>query len=187
MTREQFKQTLSDKCKDMGLTDKAIEELVNLGFEGITEETSDEDVAKKVDSIVPFAKAMQGEITRKMQKKAEPITQPKTSDEIPDWAKTMMEKVDALSKENAELKASSERKARSEQITAKAKELGIPEYLMKRMSIADDADFVKELTDFKQDLVNAKLMPESTAGELGSSDQQLQEDAKSWVEGLPNK
>ena len=39
-------KTLQDKCKDFGLTEKAIEELAQSASEGLTDESSDEDIAK---------------------------------------------------------------------------------------------------------------------------------------------
>ena len=63
-------KTLQDKCKDFGLTEKAIEELAQSASEGLTDESSDEDIAKVADSLVPYAKMMQGEITRKTRKQA---------------------------------------------------------------------------------------------------------------------
>lgn len=63
----------------MGLTEKALGELVELGSEGLADDASDEDIEKKVDSLVPFAKAMQAEITRKTQKSNQPRSNlPKT-------------------------------------------------------------------------------------------------------------
>ena len=54
-------KVLQDKCKDFGLTDKAIESLAEQGSDGLNDETSDEDIEKKADSLVPFAKLMQGD------------------------------------------------------------------------------------------------------------------------------
>ena len=194
---------LTSKCKDMGLTEKALGELVELGSEGLSDDASEEDITKKVDSLVPFAKAMQAEITRKTQKKQSTTKQStedgdgdgegenKGGDQIPDWFKSEMQKRDKqlqdLIKENETLKANESKKSRAEQIAAKAKELGIPDFLMKRFSIADDADIDKELTEYAQDLVNNKLMPKDSAHELSSSEDAMKADAKSWAEGLPNK
>ena len=66
--KKKFRKLLSEKCKDMGLTDKALDDLVEIGAEGLADDASDEDIAAKVDSLVPYAKAMQGEITRKTQR-----------------------------------------------------------------------------------------------------------------------
>lgn len=193
---DNFKKLLSEKCKDFGLTDKAIEELAKIGSDGIDDNTSEEELAKKVDSLVPFAKMMQGEITRKAQKQQPKPSKENKSEEgkgededdtVPNWAKKLMKQVDDLRKENEDLRKADETKARSASIAAKAKELGIPDFLMKRVSIADDADFVKELTDYKQELVNAKLMPAESAGEMGSSDDQNRKEAEDWAASLPNK
>lgn len=193
---------LTGKCKDMGLTEKALGELVELGSEGLSDDASDEDIAKKVDSLVPFAKAMQAEITRKTQKKQSTTKQStedgegegegegKGGNDVPEWFKAEMQKRDKqisdLIKENETLKANETKKSRSEQIAAKAKELGIPDFLMKRFSIADDADIEKELTEYAQDLVNNKLMPKDGAHELSSSEEAMRNDAKAWAESLPS-
>ena len=192
---EKIKRLMSEKCKDFGLTDKAIDDLAKIASEGIDENTSDEEVTKKVDSLVPLAKAMQAEITRKTQKQ-KPTPKPKEEgkggeddedDDVPNWAKRLQSEISELRKENESLKKQDEAKARQSSIAAKAKELGIPEFLMKRVSIADDADFEKELTDYKQELVNAKLMPAESAGERGSSEEQNRQEAEDWAASLPNK
>jgi hypothetical protein len=193
---------LTGKCKDMGLTEKALGELVELGSEGLSDDASDEDIAKKVDSLVPYAKAMQAEITRKTKKKQSTTKQStedgegegegegKGGNDVPEWFKAEMQKRDKqisdLIKENETLKSNETKKSRSEQIAAKAKELGIPDFLMKRFSIADDADIEKELTEYAQDLVNNKLMPKDGAHELSSSEEAMRNDAKAWAESLPS-
>ena len=63
--KKKFRKLLSENCKDMGLTGKALDDLVEIGAEGLDDDASDEDIAAKVDSLMPYAKAMQGEITRK--------------------------------------------------------------------------------------------------------------------------
>lgn len=193
---------LTGKCKDMGLTEKALGELVELGSEGLSDDASDEDIAKKVDSLVPYAKAMQAEITRKTKKKQSTTKQStedgegegegedKGGNDVPEWFKAEMQKRDKqisdLIKENETLKSNETKKSRSEQIAAKAKELGIPDFLMKRFSIADDADIEKELTEYAQDLVNNKLMPKDGAHELSSSEEAMRNDAKAWAKSLPS-
>lgn len=193
---------LTGKCKDMGLTEKALGELVELGSEGLSDDASDEDIAKKVDSLVPYAKAMQAEITRKTKKKQSTTKQStedgegegegegKGGNDVPEWFKAEMQKRDKqisdLIKENETLKSNETKKSRSEQIAAKAKELGIPDFLMKRFSIADDADIEKELTEYAQDLVNNKLMPKDGAHELSNSEEAMRNDAKVWAESLPS-
>ena len=206
--KKKFLQFLSEKIKDMGLSDKAVNELGELGSAGLSDTSSDEDIKAKVDSIVPFAKAMQGEFTRKVQEAKQSQQNQQQSQyggpngkggegdnasnqAILDQLKAMQQKYDtelaSLKSENANLKAAEAKKVRDGEIAAKAKELGIPDFLMKRFSIADDADYVKELTDYKQELVNNKLMSADDAGEKGTAEQAMKDAAKSWAESLPNR
>lgn len=205
--KKKFLQFLSEKIKDMGLSDKAVGELVELGSAGLSDTSSDEDIKAKVDSVVPFAKAMQSEYTRKVQEAKQSQQSQQQSqqggqgseggegkggndDGIPDWFKAIQkgydDKIAALENENSALKAAKTKETREAEIAAKAKELGIPDFLMKRFSIADDADFVKELTEYKQELVNNKLMSAADAGEQGSAEAAMKAEAKSWAESLPN-
>ena len=66
---KKFLDLLKDKTKDFGLSTKAIEDLAEQGGEGITDETTDEDLEKQADFMARIAKSMQGEVTRKMQSK----------------------------------------------------------------------------------------------------------------------
>lgn len=202
-----LRKALADKCKDFGLTDKALDELANLGSDGITDETSDEDITKKVDSLVPFAKAMQGEITRKTSKSQSKKTTSATGEEgegegegdkgkaegkeIPSWMEEYMkpikESLNNLKSENAALKAEKAASERRNLIETKAKELGIPAYLTKRLSFADDADIEAELKSYKQELVSNNLMPKDAALESGKVEDAMKSDAKTWAASLPNQ
>jgi len=195
--KQKFLEILKDKVKDFGLSEKAIDELVEMGIEGLTAESSDEDFTNNAEKLVPFAKMMQREITRKTSKKT---IDPKPSegegkkgegegkgDEMPAWAKALQESVDALTKENAELKASAKANERKQAITTKAKELGIPSYLVEKMTFADDADINAELTDLKQKMVTENLLPKSATIEKGTEEAQMKADADSWAKNLPDK
>lgn len=193
--KKKFKTALSEKCKDMGLSEKAIDELTELGIKSLKDDASDEDITKAVDSLVPFAKAMQGEITRKMRKPQQSAEKPSEgegegegakSGEMPEWAKGFQAKLDALEKENATLKAEKTKTERATLIAEKAKKLGIPDYLMKRVSFADDADIDKELADYKQELVTNNLMPKDAASEKGTKDEAMKAEAKAWADSLPS-
>ena len=162
--KKKFRKLLSEKCKDMGLTDKALDDLVEIGAEGLADDASDEDIAAKVDSLVPYAKAMQGEITRKTQRPKPQSKKPQSTaegedeggneDEAPEWFKPFQKKLTDLETENAALKAE------------KAK---------------------TTLADYKQELVTNNLMPKEHAHETGSSKEAMEADAKAWAESLPNK
>lgn len=63
-----MKKALVEKTKDMGLSKKAIDDLIEIGINGLDEDATDDDIVEKVDSLALIAKAMQGEVTRKTQK-----------------------------------------------------------------------------------------------------------------------
>ena len=186
---------LQAKCKDFGLSEKAIEDLATSGSEGVTDETSNEDIEKKADSLVPFAKLMQAEVTRKSQNK-KPVEKsaedPKggNSETEPEWFKTYKaeqeKQLKELKDENAAMKLEKSKAERGAAIAAKAKELGIPAFLMKHISLADDADVEKELTEYKQELITNNLMPADKANIISSSEQAAKDDAKVWANTLPN-
>lgn len=193
--KKKFRTALSERCKDFGLTDKALDDLTELGIKSLKDDASDEDITKAVDLLVPYAKAIQGEITRKTRKTTQSAEKPsdgegkgegeKSGEEMPEWAKGFQAKLDALEKENATLKAEKTKTERAALIAEKAKKLGIPDYLMKRVSFAEDADLDKELADYKQELVTNNLMPKDATSEKGSKDEAMKADAKSWAESLP--
>ena len=185
-------KVLQAKCKDFGLSEKAIEDLATSGSEGLKEDSSDEDIEKTADSLARYAKLMQAEVTRKSQKKVveEKTQEDDKSSEEPEWFKNYkaeQEKaIKELKDENAAMKLERSKAERGAAIAAKAKELGIPDFLMKRFSIADDADIDKELMDYKQELVTNSLMPADQADILTSSEQAAKDDAKAWANTLPN-
>ena len=158
-------KVLQAKCKDFGLSEKAIEDLATSGSEGLKEDSSDEDIEKTADSLARYAKLMQAEVTRKSQKKV--VEDPKPQDDEkgndePEWFKNYKieqeRAIKELKDENAAMKLEKSKAERGAAIAAKAKELGIPDFLMKHFSIADDADIDKELTDYKQELVTNSLI-----------------------------
>lgn len=197
-----LRKTISELCKDMGLTDKALDELAEIGSQGLADTSTDEEIKKAADSLVPYAKLMQGEITRKTSKRNQTPKPKKKGDEdegdgdddkeglaalIREQLAPLKDEIDALKGENASLKAEKAKGERAALIAAKAKELGIPDYLLKRIAIADDEDYAKALADFKQDLVNNNLMPKDAASVRAGTDEQMKAAAKSWAESLPDK
>lgn len=194
---------LQDKCKDFGLTKKAIEDIAETISEGVSDEASDEELEEKANSAVPYARLMQAEVTRKAQKQVvkkkfindsdgdgDDSTTKKADDDQPEWFKKFKAETDkkltALEAENENLKAEKQKAERSANITATAKRLGIPDFLMKRFAIADDADIEKELTEYKQDLITNQLMPSTEASITSSSEQAAKDDAEAWAKKLPD-
>ena len=117
-------------------------------------------------------------------------TTSKADDDQPEWFKKFKAETDkkltALVAENESLKAEKQKAERSANITATAKRLGIPDFLMKRFAIADDADIEKELTEYKQDLITNQLMPSTEASITSSSEQAAKDDAEAWAKKLPD-
>lgn len=202
--KKKFLSALEIKCKDMGLTKNALNELTELGAKSLKDDATDDDINAAVDSLVPFAKAMQSEITRKTSRKPSTTQSTDTigeggegestttggeigSEEMPAWAKTMQSQLASLTAENAAFKADKAKAERAATIAAKAKSIGIPDYLVKRMTFAEDADIDAELTSFKQELVNNNLMPKGQAHEGGSTDAQDIADAEAWAKTLSNR
>lgn len=195
--KTKFKKALSEKLKDMGLTEKAIDDLVEIGCEGLKDDASDEDINQKVDLLVPYAKVMQGEITRKTRK---PNHQTKTTEEvevegeqdakiasiIAKQLAPLTQSINDLKAENEALKAAKAKGERDAQIAEKAKKLGIPEFLLKDRTFPEDADLDKVLGDFKNDLVSHNLMPKGAAQETGKIEDQMKADADAWAKGLPD-
>lgn len=184
---------LQAKCKDFGLSKTAIEDLCKSGSEGIKDDASDEDIEKIADSLVPYAKLMQAEVTRKAQKPKPVATADETSEEKngedePEWFKKYKTSTDKkladLETENATLKSEKSKAERTALINSMASKLGIPSALMKHFTLGDDADVEKELTDFKQELITEKLMSADEADITSSSEQAAKDDAEAWAKSL---
>lgn len=196
--KKKFRKVLDEKCKDFGLTPKAIDELAELGSANLKDDASDEDIAAAVDLLVPYAKAMQGEITRKAQGKQSTTQSVKEGKEegndktdMPDWFKEWKESNDsriaALEKENSDLKAEKTATERAKTIAEKAKKLGIPDFLLAGRTFAEDADIDKELAEFKQQLVNHNLVQKGQTHGSATSTTQMTTEEDAWAKSLPDK
>lgn len=198
-------KALSERCKDMGLTSRALDELTEIGSEGLANDASDEDIEKSAIALSRYAKLTQAEITRKTsgkRNKQSSSNNTQSSNEGDEGDNTTTandiqamidarfkkydERVLALESENAALKKEKAQAERSATIAEKAKKLGIPDYLVRRMSFADDADIDKELEAVRQDMVNNNLMPKSAAHESGKIEEAMKADAQSWAKSLPS-
>ena len=204
-------KVLQDKCKDFGLTDKAIESLAEQGSDGLNDETSDEDIEKKADSLVPFAKLMQGEVTRKTQKQTpKPKTKPSKKEgeeeeeeeevdetQMPAWFRTYKKQNNAaikkLTEENESLKAEKKTSERKSHIADLAKKAGVSEKMMEAQIAlheayeeGDDESVNKALAAIKQVSVSENLPSADEANILSSSEKAMTDDAKAWANSLPD-
>lgn len=206
--RAKLLEQLQTRVKDMGLTAKGVDDLVAVGVKQLTNESTDEDVAKVADSLASFGRIMQGEITRKTrptqsqqpksEKKEEQAAEGEVSRtnsaaatdaiaKLSEQYERLASQLQKMQAENETLKAEQAATERAAHIQAKAAELGIPDYLVARLSLSDGADVDKELTEFKQELVAHNLVPKEAAQEVGRATDALKDDAKSWAAKLPNR
>lgn len=116
-------------------------------------------------------------------------------DEEPAWFKAYKqqqeERYNTIKTESDTLKAGKAKSERANLITAKAKELGIPEWRMKEgFVIADDAD-EKAIGDYlagvQKNLVTAGLEGKGSGFPMSTPETQGKELARAWAETLPDK
>ena len=83
--------------------------------------------------------------------------QPQPSEEVPGWAKALIDSNKKLEDRLAQYESERSQATRAQQISAKAKEYGIPEALVPMLNIAEDADLDAYMKDAKQTFINAGL------------------------------
>lgn len=83
-----------------------------------------------------------------------PQPEPPNPDDTPAWAKALIEQNKTLTEKIALIENKSTLEQRTAAIGSKAKEYGIPESLVKRMNVPEDADLDEYFKDAKQDLSN---------------------------------
>ena len=166
-------ELLTAKCKDMGLSEAALQQIAGIASNGLEENATDDVIAERVKQYEPIMKAMQSEATRWAQSKHQPPTpptppQPKPNEDEP-WRKaledmetkyagTLKTQSDTIAQLQAQL-ATSERKGL---ISAEMKKLGLTDADMEFVSIPADADVAEYLGKYKQSLVDRGLKPADT-------------------------
>lgn len=166
-------ENLKAKCKDMGLSEAALEQIAGIASNGLEETATDEAIEERAKQYVPILQAMQGEATRWAQKKQEPPTpptppartQPKP-DEAEPWKAAIAEiekkyagVMETQNNTIAELQAKLAASERTGVIAAAMKKLGLTEADMEFVSIPADANIDEYLGKYKQSLVNRGLKP----------------------------
>ena len=166
-------ENLKAKCKDMALSEAALEQIAGIASNGLEETATDEAIEERAKQYVPILQAMQGEATRWAQKKQEPPTpptppappQPKP-DEAEPWKAAIAEiekkyagVMETQNNTIAELQAKLAASERTGVIAAAMKKLGLTEADMEFVSIPADANIDEYLGKYKQSLVNRGLKP----------------------------
>ena len=166
-------ENLKAKCKDMGLSEAALEQIAGIASNGLEDTATDEAIEERAKQYVPILQAMQGEATRWAQKKQEPPTpptppappQPKP-DEAEPWKAAIAEiekkYAGVMETQNPTIAELQKKLAASERtgvIAAEMKKLGLTEADMEFVSIPADANISEYLGKYKQSLVNRGLKP----------------------------
>ncbi len=86
-----------------------------------------------------------------------PQPEPPKPDDAPAWAKALIDQNKKLSDRLDKFDQKNTLEQRTAVIGTKAKEYGIPESLVKRMNVPEDADLDEYFKDAKQDLSNLKM------------------------------
>lgn len=119
-----------------------------------------------------------------------PTPQPKPAEEVPAWAKSLIDSNKTLSEKLAAMDAKTKADIRYQQIDNVAKSFGIPEFAYKGKQIADDADLNQYFTDLKQEIQNSGFQfvksPEEGnhehQSEISSIAEQIEKGTKEIVE-----
>lgn len=166
-------ENLKAKCKDMGLSDAALEQIAGIASNGLEDAATDEAIEERAKQYVPILQAMQGEATRWAQKKQEPPvppTPPAPPQPKPDEAEPWKAAIAEIEKKYAgvmetqnttiaELQAKLAASERTGVIAAEMKKLGLTDADMEFVSIPADANISEYLGKYKQSLVNRGLKP----------------------------
>ena len=212
--KEKILVALKTKYSNLGFGAKALDGVASILEKSVTDESQ---IETAVSGVEPFLKVFQSDADRarteynalkglydELKAKSEGIsckwgrqgakkrTRRMTE---PAWFKAYKkqqeERYNAIKAESDTLKAEKAKNDRANLISAKAKELGIPEWRMKEgFVIADDAD-EKTIGDYlanvQKNLVTAGLEGKGSGFPMSTPEAQGKELAKAWAETLPDK
>lgn len=199
---------VKEKTKDTRLSEKYLDKLTEKLGGGIEDDSTDEDEIEKTATLIAdVATESQGEATRWAQK-AKGNTKPKPNNDEPDdesdpdddnnnkgkgkgkpGDNSADERIAALEKELAEVKAERTRGARKAEIDAAFEKHKIPAFLRDRLgkSIADDEDVETAVSALKQDCITNGLISDKPDGAKAASDKQVDEAADALLESITVK
>lgn len=190
----------------MGLTDAELQEITNIQGDGLTDQSTDDEFNDITNRCVAIAKYTQSVATRWVNANKQKQTEKDKSkdynakddmsknggqdeDVVPEWFKKEQEKnqkfLQELQDENKKLIDQKKKGDRDSFIQTELQNAKIPEYLAKRMRFGDDMtedDIKKEITEYRQDLITNKLMPEDSEGSRVGKERAIEEQGKSLFE-----
>ena len=178
MVKKKLLALLTAKCggetklKDMGLSEKVIEEIAGIASNGLADDVADEDLETRANLFFPMLKTTQGEATRWAQAKPTPPVPPVPP--VPpnpleggDWKTAMEELKKSLTEQMettygktiTELQTQLQVKERDALIATERTKLGLTDADMEFVTVPSDADVPEFLGKVKQSLVNRGLKP----------------------------
>lgn len=206
--KEKIIAGLKTKYSNLGFGQKAFDGVADYLSKTVTDEKQIEPAIGGVESLL---KAFQSDIDKvrtektTLQSKLDELSKaapangglqanPEPTPQHDDFDAKMQawfeKNVKPIQDELSSYKAKEAASARQNLITAKAKELGIPEWRMKEgFSIADEADektISQCLASVKQNIVTAGLEGKNSGFPLSTPEAQGKELAKAWAQNLPD-
>lgn len=191
------------KCKDMGLSEKYLDGLIEALGGKITDDSTDAEIDACVNLIESVAKSSQAEATRwaqsekdkrKEEKKPEETkAEDKPSEDEPAWFKAYREAqekrihdLEEKEKATAAEKAAADRKAKIDAALAKYK---IPEVVREYVGNVPESveDIDKFIGDAAQKFVTSQLPFESGGEQKVPTEKAVEETGKSWFQRLTGK
>ena len=168
--KEKILVALKTKYKTFGFSEKAFDGVADYLSKTVTEESQ---IETAIDGVEGLFKGFQGDVDfvrneksglqkqlEELKKKIEnPNPQPKPKeekkDDVPAWGQAIIDSNKTLSEKLAGYEQERVQAQRNAQVSAKAKEYGIPETLVPMLNIPNDADLDTFMKDAKQTFVNA--------------------------------
>ncbi len=203
---------VKEKTKDTRLSEKYLKAITERHGGSIEDDSTDEDeIEKTATQIAEIAADAQAEATRWAQKAKGNKTTTKTTKEDDDTDddndtdddtskggskgkgksgdNSADERIAALEKELAEVKAERTRGARKAEINAAFEKHKIPAFLRDRLgkSIADDEDVEAAVSALKQDCITNGLISDNPEGGKAASEKQVDEAADALLESITAK
>lgn len=195
MVKQKLLQVLVSKCKDMGLSEKSIEEIAGIASNGLKDGSTDEEIEAQANLYMPVLKTMQGEATRWAQAKETPPTPPNPltppapkPNEDGDWKQAIADletKYGAIIKTQGEtitgLQTKLDGAERTNTISAEMKKLGLTDADMEFISVPSDANIPEFLGKVKQSFINRGLKPADSSVTAEAKDKANDELAKTML------
>ena len=183
---------VKDLCKDTGLSEKYLQAITDKMGGNLTDDSTDEEVEEVANLIVEVAKESQGEATRWANKKKDDSKKNKDDqkdDKDESKKEPNDERIKALEKELADMKAERQKGARAAEIAAAMEKHNIPTKFRARFakSISDDEDIDAAVAAIKQDFITDGLLAEEQEGAKAASEKQVDEAADSLLDSITAK